>query len=42
MYPQNDGALWGWGNNKTGQLADGTFENRSQPVLIMENVRLPE
>jgi len=39
---KDDGTLWGIGDNDTGQLADGTFENRSQPVLIMENVRLPE
>ena len=42
LFLKYDGTLWGWGHNETGQLGDGTFENRSQPVLIMENVRLPE
>ena len=42
IFLKDDGTLWGIGDNDTGQLADGTFENRSQPVLIMENVRLPE
>lgn len=29
-----DGTLWGWGVNDVGQLGDGTFENRTEPVQI--------
>lgn len=35
---KKDGSLWAWGSNVAGQLGDGTFENRSTPVKIMENV----
>lgn len=35
---KKDGSLWAWGSNAAGQLGDGTFENRSTPVKIMENV----
>jgi len=33
-----DGGLWAWGNNRHGQLGDGTTENRHYPVKIMDNV----
>ena len=33
----NDGSLWAWGENKYGQLGDGTKENRLTPVKIMED-----
>lgn len=35
---KKDGSLWAWGSNTSGQLGDSTFENRSTPVKIMENV----
>ncbi|MCL2396461.1 MAG: hypothetical protein FWC93_00155 [Defluviitaleaceae bacterium] len=31
-----DGRLWAWGNNNSGQLGDGTQDNRFFPVLIVE------
>lgn len=34
-----DGTLWAWGGNIFGQLGDGTTENRSLPVRVLENVR---
>ena len=35
---RDDGSLWSWGYNKYGQLGDGTTENRSSPVKIMDSV----
>lgn len=29
-----DGTVWGWGENTSGELADGTFTNRSLPLAI--------
>jgi alpha-tubulin suppressor-like RCC1 family protein len=29
-----DGSLWAWGANDSGQLGDGTFENRATPTYI--------
>lgn len=29
-----DGSLWAWGQNTEGQLADGSFENKLEPVEI--------
>ena len=34
MAVKNDGTLWGWGNNSSGQLGDNTFINRTAPVQI--------
>ncbi|MDR1532338.1 MAG: hypothetical protein LBS62_09180 [Clostridiales bacterium] len=35
---KSDGSLWAWGNNRAGQLGDGTEENRLTPVKIMDDV----
>ena len=35
---KNDGSLWAWGYNEYGQLGDGTTENKSAPVKIMDDV----
>jgi len=34
MTIREDGSLWGWGNNWSGQLGDGTTEPRPSPVRI--------
>lgn len=33
-----DGSLWTWGRNGSGQLGDGTYEDRLSPVKIMDDV----
>ena len=33
-----DGTLWGWGQNLSGQLNDGTKTNRNKPQKVMDNV----
>ena len=33
-----DGTLWAWGENGSGQLGDGTTEERLEPVKIMSDV----
>ncbi|MCL2377619.1 MAG: stalk domain-containing protein [Defluviitaleaceae bacterium] len=33
-----NGRLWSWGLNDSGQLGDGTTNNRCEPVEIMDNV----
>ena len=32
---KEDGSLWAWGFNTTGQLGDGTQNNRSTPGLVL-------
>ncbi len=34
-----DGTLYAWGSNEYGQLGDGTTENQSEPVAIMEGTK---
>lgn len=36
----NDGGLWTWGRNTSGELGDGTYANRYTPHQIMENVAM--
>ena len=31
---KTDGTLWGWGNNDSGQLLDGTTTLRNSPIQI--------
>ena len=35
---KKDGSLWVWGQNKYGQLGDGTTTDKSTPFKIMDNV----
>ena len=35
---QSDGTLWAWGANWTGQLGDGSTDDRRTPVHVMDNV----
>lgn len=35
---KSDGTLWMWGYNKNGELGNGTKENSSTPVKVMNNV----
>lgn len=39
MYINDYGELWMWGNNKEGQLGDGTTDDREVPWKVMENVK---
>ena len=37
-YIKKDNSLWGMGENKYGQLGNGSFDAKSEPVKIMDNV----
>ena len=36
---KTDGSLWAWGKNRYGELGDGTTQERTTPVKIMDGVR---
>lgn len=36
---KTDGSLWAWGKNSYGELGDGTTQERTTPVKIMDGVR---
>ena len=37
---KKDGTLWAWGLNSSGQLGDGTYVDKSQPVKVLSGVKL--
>ena len=34
FFYKSDGSLWGMGGNGAGELGDGTYESKNQPVKI--------
>ena len=41
MALKMDGTLWTWGQNRSGELCDGTAINRYTPGKALDNVMLP-
>ena len=41
MAIKMDGSLWTWGQNRSGELCDGTTINRYTPGKALDNVMLP-
>ena len=39
FFIKKNGGLWGWGSNYSGQLGDGTTEDKTTPIMIMSNVK---
>lgn len=35
LATRSDGSVWAWGTNSVGQLGDGTFAGRSNPVVVV-------
>lgn len=35
---KDDGTLWAWGDNLTGEVGDGTTEDRNVPVKVLDHV----
>lgn len=38
LVVKEDGSLWAWGSNGAGIIGDGTTEDRTQPVKILDDV----
>ena len=37
LFLMNDGSLWSMGDNSSGQLGDGTTDNRTKPIRVVES-----
>lgn len=35
---KDDGSLWTWGDNSAGQIGDGTTEEKTEPVKVLDSV----
>ena len=38
LFVTADGTLWGMGNNSSGQLGNGTYNNTNRPITVASNV----